>query len=121
MSRQEDLSQVVLNIRRSIPELTGVMIASTDGLSIAHDFPDAESENIAAMAATALGLGQRVSDRATLGSLVEVVIRGGTGYFVVYSAGAQAVLVLGGPSSANLGLMRVEASLATAQISRALQ
>lgn len=121
MSRHEELTQVITGIRRSIPELTGVMIASSDGLPIAHDFPEAEADRIAAMAATAQGLGQRVTERSDLGQLAEAVFRGDHGYLVVYSAGDQAVLVLSGPPTSNLGLMRLEARAASARIHRSLQ
>lgn len=120
MSTQEELAQVIAGIRSSMPELTGVMIASVDGLSIAHDFPESEAERVAAMGATALGLGTRVSERTNLGSLAELVIRGNQGYLVVYGAGENAVLVLAGPSNSNLGLMRIEARAASAQINRTL-
>lgn len=120
MSRHEELAHAVAGIRRSIPELTGVMIASQDGLPIAHDFPDTDAERVAAMAATALGLGQRVTERTDLGDLVESVFRGDDGYLVVYSTGDQAVLVLSGPTSSNLGLMRLEARAASARIKRAM-
>ena len=43
MSKQEELARVIYDMRRSIPELHGVMVASVDGLSIAHDFPEAEA------------------------------------------------------------------------------
>lgn len=121
MSRQEELAQVIAGIRRSIPELTGVMIASVDGLAIASDFPDTDAENVAAMAATALSLGQRVSQRTDLGELAETVIRGQNGYLIVYSAGDDALLVLSGPSSSNLGLMRIEARSASNRIGQALK
>lgn len=121
MSKQDDLLRVITGIRRAIPELHGVMIASTDGLSLAHDFPEAESENMAAMAATALGLGQRITERAHLGGLMETVARGDYGYMVVYGAGESAVLVMSGPVSSNLGLMRIEARSASAQISQVLK
>ena len=121
VSTQEDLTQVIWAIRRSIPELTGVMIASVDGLAIAHDFPEADAERIAAMAATALGLGKRVSERTNLGEMAETVIRGSQGYLVVYAAGDNAVLVLAGPSNSNLGLMRIEARSASAHIATTLR
>ena len=38
-SKHSDLKLVLSAIRRAIPELHGVMIASQDGLAIAHDFP----------------------------------------------------------------------------------
>ena len=61
-SKHSDLKLVLSAIRRAIPELHGVMIASQDGLAIAHDFPEADAERIAAMAATALGIGKRISE-----------------------------------------------------------
>ncbi len=119
-SKSSELNRVIASMHRAIPELHGVMIASTDGLSIAHDFPEADAERIAAMAATALGLGTRITERTNLGSLAEAVIRGEHGYLVVYSAGADAVLVLTGPLDSNLGLMRIEARVAAVDIKRLL-
>jgi predicted regulator of Ras-like GTPase activity (Roadblock/LC7/MglB family) len=121
MSKQEELARVIYDMRRSIPELHGVMVASVDGLPITHDFPEAEAEKIAAMAATALSLGKRITERTNLGALHEAVIRGGYGYLVVYSAGDNAVLVLSAPSSANLGLMRIEARSASTSVSQTLR
>lgn len=119
-SKSSELNRIVAAMRRSIPELHGAMIASGDGLPIAHDFPESESERIAAMAATALGLGTRIAERAALGDLAEAVIRGQEGYLVVYSAGNDAVLVLTGPLDANLGLMRIEARAAASAAKKLL-
>jgi len=118
MSKQEELARVIYDIRRSIPELHGVMIASTDGLAISHDFPEQEAERIAAMAATALGLGKRMTERTNMGALHETVVRGEHGYLVVYAAGADAVLVMSGPITSNLGLMRIEARSASTVVSQ---
>ncbi len=120
MGSSSKLASVVTKIRHSVPDLNGVMIASVDGLSVAHDLPEAEAERIAAMAATALGLGGRITEGAALGGQVEAVFRGERGYFVVYPAGTSAVLVLSGPESANLGLMRIEARSAATQIQKIL-
>lgn len=116
MSKSAELQRVISTMRRSIPELHGVMLASTDGLAIAHDFPEAEAERVAAMAATALGLGGRITERTNLGTLAEAVIRGDRGYLVVYAAGENAVLVMSGPIDSNLGLMRIEARVAAVEI-----
>lgn len=120
VSIQSELSRVVSELRRSIPELNGAMVASADGLSVAHDFPEPEAERMAAMAATALGLGKRISDRTGLGEMQETVVRGDRGYLVVYAAGEQAVLVLSGPFNSNLGLMRIEARAASTEINKLL-
>ncbi|MDO5500517.1 MAG: roadblock/LC7 domain-containing protein [Propionibacteriaceae bacterium] len=108
-STSDALRKIVQNLDYSMPELRGVMIASADGLPVAHNFPASEAERIAAMAATAIGLGGRIADRADLGPLAEAVVRGSSGYLVVYALGETAVLVLAGPADANLGLMRIEA------------
>jgi roadblock/LC7 family protein len=120
VSKSDELARVIGNMRRSIPELFGVMIASTDGLPIAHDFPEALAERIAAMAATAFGLGGRIAERTDLGGFAEAVVRGQNGYLVTYAAGNDAVLVLTGPIDSNLGLMRIEARVAAVEIKQLL-
>jgi hypothetical protein len=120
MSKQEELTRVIYDMRRSIPELYGVMIASADGLPISHDFPEPEAERVAAMAATALGLGKRITERSNLGNLHETVVRGDHGYLVVYSAGENAILVMAGPVTSNLGLMRIEARSTSTMVSKVL-
>ena len=119
-SKHNDLKLVLSAIRRAIPELHGVMIASQDGLAIAHDFPEADAERIAAMAATALGIGKRISERTNMGDLSESVIHGRNGYLVVYGAGEDTVLVMQGPIESNLGLMRIEARVAAVEIKQLL-
>jgi predicted regulator of Ras-like GTPase activity (Roadblock/LC7/MglB family) len=107
-------------VRHVVPELNGVMIASLDGLPVAHDFSTAEADRVAAMSAVALGLGKRISERTELGHFQEVVVRGDSGYLVAYSAGDQAVLVMSGPSDSNLGLMRIEARAASVVVNLVL-
>jgi predicted regulator of Ras-like GTPase activity (Roadblock/LC7/MglB family) len=121
MSKQEELARVIYDMRRSIPELHGLMIASSDGLPISHDFPEAEAERVAAMAATALGLGKRITERTDLGNLQETVVRGEHGYLVVYAAGENGILVMAGPITSNLGLMRIEARAAARVVGQVLR
>ena len=119
-TKSEHISAIIASMHEAIPELFGVMIASVDGLAVAHDLPEPDAERIAAMAATALGLGARITERTNLGTLTETIIRGTRGHLVVYSAGNDAVLVMSGPLSANLTLMRIEARVATVQINSLL-
>ena len=119
-TKSEQLAAIIASIREAIPELFGVIIASVDGLAVAHDLQEADAERIAAMAATALGLGARIAERTNLGTLTETMIRGTQGHLVVYSAGNDAVLVMSGPLTANLTLMRIEARVATVQINSLL-
>jgi len=115
-TKSEQLAAIIASMHEAIPELFGVMIASVDGLAVAHDLPEPDAERIAAMAATALGLGARITERTNLGTITETIIRGTQGHLVVYSAGNDAVLVMSGPLSANLTLMRIEARAGAVQI-----
>lgn len=121
MGLQDVLTEVIADIRRSTPELAGVMVASEDGLPIVHDFPADEAEQVAAMAATAFGLGGRVSERTSIGPLAECIFHGQLGYLVICPVGDSAVLALECPSPGNLGLMRIEARRAAAKIAETLQ
>ena len=119
-TKSEQLAAIIASMHEAIPELFGVMIASIDGLAVAHDLPEPDAERIAAMSAAALGLGARITERSNLGTLTETIIRGTQGHLVVYAAGNHAVLVMSGPLTANLTLMRIEARVATVQINSLL-
>ena len=119
--KSEILNNTLMTLRGSMPELRGALVATADGLPIAQSFSDAtDAGRVAAMAATALGLGKRITERTNLGGLAEAVIRGDNGYLVVYAAGKDAVLVLSGPIDSNLGLMRLEARVAAVDIKQIL-
>jgi len=119
-TKSEELGVIIASMHEAIPELFGVMIASVDGLPVAHDLLEPDAERIAAMAATALGLGSRITERTNLGRLRETVIRGTQGHLVLCAVGNDAVLVMSGPLSSNLTLMRIEARVATVQINTLL-
>lgn len=120
-NKSTEVTQVIAGLRESLPELAGVMIASEEGLPIAHDFSDDDAERIAAMAAGVASLGLRVTDHAGIGSLAEVVIRGDEGYLAIYTTGDEAMLIMQGPIDSNLGLMRIEARMAFVDIRQLLR
>jgi hypothetical protein len=109
VSTQEKLQETIASIHEAIPDLNGVMVASKEGFPIAHDFAPEESDRLAAMAATALGLGRRITETAGLGGFEEAVVWGTAGCLLVLAAGDGGVLALGMPSGTNLGLVRIEA------------
>jgi len=102
------LHEAIRELRNEI-DLVGVMIATSDGLALAYDLPSDDSLRIAAMAATGLGLGRRLVDSFGHESFQEQVTRGSDGYFVVYSAGRDAVLAVIAPASCNLGMLHHQA------------
>ncbi|GAA0708329.1 roadblock/LC7 domain-containing protein [Dactylosporangium roseum] len=100
-------------LRQVVPEITGCLIASTDGLLIVDDAQAVVVEGVAALAAACLGVSQRIADSAGHGEFQEVVIRSGGGHVAMYTAGNGAVLVLLADADANVGRLHHEARRAT--------
>lgn len=110
MAKHEALKNHIETLRNSIPELKGVLLASNEGLPIAHSLSNGSDPNrVAAMAAAASNLGRRISDSMNTGVLGEVSIRAEDGVLFVYSAGTKAVLCVIGPTGSNAGLIHLEA------------
>lgn len=114
------LDQAILELRRGCRDISGVMVASSDGLSLAHDLPPEHDLQTAAMAATAVGLSRRIVETFGHGSFEDAVVRGRDGYLVVYSAGPRAVLAVLAGGEANLGLLHHVARRAASRISEQL-
>ncbi|MEV0296835.1 roadblock/LC7 domain-containing protein [Nocardia sp. NPDC050710] len=95
-------------LRGRVPQLTGALVASSDGLLIAHDLPsNVEPNGMAALAASHLALSYRLATTAHGGGFHEVVVRGTEGHVVVYAAGWTSLTVLAGPE-VNVGRLHLE-------------
>ena len=117
MAKLETLQKTIEGLRTAIPELRGVLVASTEGLPVAHSIAGgadparvaAMADKIAAMAAAAINLGKRVSESLSVGSLVEISVTGTEGQIFLYSAGNKGVLAVIAPKGGNAGLVHLEA------------
>ena len=110
MAKHDALKNHLDNLRNSIPELKGVLLASVEGLPVAHALSNGMDANrVAAMAAAASSLGRRISDSMSAGTLGEVSIQSDEGALFVYSAGTKAVLAVISPQGGNAGLIHLEA------------
>jgi uncharacterized protein len=117
MAKVEALKNQIEALRNAIPELKGVLLASNEGLPIAHSLSNGSDPNrVAAMAAAATSLGRRVSESMHAGTLAEVSVQADEGALFVYSAGAKAILAVLSPQGGNAGLIHLEARDAAKQI-----
>ncbi|BEK90052.1 hypothetical protein GCM10010198_44710 [Nocardia seriolae] len=112
MSGPEPNTQVLMELkalRDRVPQLSGTLVASTDGLLIAHDLPaHIEPGGMAALTAAQLSLSNRLAATAHGGGFHEVVVHGEAGDVVIYAVGWTASLtVLAGPG-ANIGRLHLE-------------
>ena len=120
-SKTERLGSILTNLRSSMPELRGALIATADGLPIAQSFSDnTDANRVAAMAATALGLGKRINDTLGTGALSEMSVSGLNGQVFIYSVGAKGALAVVTPAGVNLGLLHMEARDAAQAVANVL-
>ncbi|MET9646954.1 roadblock/LC7 domain-containing protein [Streptomyces syringium] len=103
-------------LRVRVPHLTGALVASTDGLVIAHLVTDMEPDGVAALTAAALGVGARLTDAVGHGGFRELLVRGERGYVATYAAGSSCVLTLLAAADANVGRLNLEARRAGTRI-----
>src|SRR5258708_14798635 len=100
MAKLEALQKNIETLRAAIPELRGVLIASTEGLPVAHSIAGgadparvaAMADRIAAMAAAAVNPGKRVSESLSVGALVEISVTCAASQIFLYAARPPGVL-----------------------------
>ncbi|MGW5847453.1 roadblock/LC7 domain-containing protein [Streptomyces sp. NPDC055254] len=116
----EAVAEILAELRRlraRLPQLTGALAASADGLVLAHDSAATEAESVAALTAAALGVAQRLSDCTGQGGFRELLVRGERGYTATYAAGEAAVLTLIAEPRVNVGRLHLEARRSSLRIS----
>ena len=96
-------------LRGRMPELSGSVLATTDGLVVAHDAHDIEPDSLAALAAAHLALARRFAHVVNHGDLRESVVECDRGYITSYTAGPNALLTLVTSGDANLAMVHLEA------------
>jgi len=102
------ISAELRSLRDSVVGIHGSLVATSDGLLVTHDIPDMEPTRIAAIVAATLGLASQATHATGRGGFREAVARGGTGYLVVYAAGANAVVAVLGDNELNVGMLHYE-------------
>ncbi|MGW0607157.1 roadblock/LC7 domain-containing protein [Streptomyces sp. NPDC002644] len=106
---EAEIREELRGLRSRVPELTGALLASADGLVLAHETPPGtEPEGLAALTAAALGVGARLTDAGRRGDFRELLVRGSAGYVATYAAGPAAVLTLLAGDRVNVGRLHLE-------------
>jgi len=97
------------NLRTRMPELSGSVLATADGMVVAHDSHGIEPDSLAALAAAHLALARRFAHAVNQGELRESVVECDSGYITSYTAGPNALLTLVTSGDANLAMVHLEA------------
>jgi uncharacterized protein len=96
-------------IRTNVAGVHGSVVATSDGFLVAHDVPDLEPTEIAALAATTRALATRTTLAAGRGEFRETMARGSGGYLATYAAGSNAIVAVIGTNDLNVGMLRYRA------------
>jgi predicted regulator of Ras-like GTPase activity (Roadblock/LC7/MglB family) len=97
------------HLRTRLPELSASVLATADGMVVAHDAQDIEPDSLAALAAAHLALARRFAHAVNHGELRESVVECDAGYITSYAAGPNALLTLVTSGDANLAMVHHEA------------
>ncbi len=116
MAVESDVLDELHRLRNRVPQLTGSLAATVDGLVLAHDAPGTEPEGLAALTAAALGVAHRTAAATARGGFRELLLRGADGYVATYAAGPAAVLTLLADGRVNVGRLHLEGRRGGARI-----
>jgi uncharacterized protein len=105
-SVEDQVRTELKEVRAQVAGVRGSLVATSDGLVVAHDIPDVEPTQIAALAAATLAVARRATLATECGTFREAVARGSDGYLAVYAAGDSAIVAVIGTSSLNVGMLQ---------------
>jgi predicted regulator of Ras-like GTPase activity (Roadblock/LC7/MglB family) len=122
MSTKSDrISEVLRGVRASSPEVIGACAVSSEGFIIASVVPNEIDEDlIGGMAASLLGVGERIASDLMRSQMEQVYVRSPKGYIIVNAVGADASLVLLVTREAKLGLVFLELKRTVADLAKHL-
>ncbi|MFJ4696879.1 MULTISPECIES: roadblock/LC7 domain-containing protein [unclassified Streptomyces] len=116
MSAEAEVLDELRRLRARVPQLTGALAGSVDGLVLAQDTPGVEAEGLAALTAASLGVALRMAEATGRGGLRELLVRGERGYVATYAAGGAAVLTLLADARVNVGRLHLEGRRSASRI-----
>ncbi len=118
-SRTELMVDRLRDLQTSTSDIEASAVVSVDGLIMASALPSGvEEDRVSAMSAAMLSLGERIAGELGRGLLDQVYIRGGNGYVILMSVGADAVLTALIRENAKLGLIFLDMKRAADDLQR---
>ncbi len=118
-TKSEKLTDVLRSVRASSPEVIGSAVVTSDGFIAASVLPNEIDEDvIGGMAASLLGVGERISADLMRAGMEQVYVRSPKGYIIVNAIGPEAVLVVLVTREAKLGLIFLELKKTIVELAR---
>lgn len=119
--RVEQLGEVLTTLRRYSPSITGSLLVSNDGLSIASDLPDTiEEDRAAAKTAVMLVLAERVAYELRRGTLSQICLQSDDGFIILTAITPDASLAVLCDENARIPLVMLDIDYSTEELRRLL-
>ncbi len=113
---QERVRAELRGLRSKVAGISGSLVATDDGMLVAHDFPGADPARLAALVSTTLGLARQAVRETGRGEFREAMAHGTAGYLMVYAAGDGAVVAIAASDQSQLAMMHYEVRQAIGRI-----
>jgi hypothetical protein len=113
---EQDLRAELADLRVRLPDVTGALVATVDGMLVVHETEGLQPETLAAMSAAQLGLGRQFAMTASQGEFREAVTRSADGCLAVFAAGDGALLTVFAGAQLNVGRLYHEARPVAARV-----
>jgi predicted regulator of Ras-like GTPase activity (Roadblock/LC7/MglB family) len=107
VSVENQVRAELAGLRSSVSGVEGCVVATSDGLLVAHVLPEQEQSQVAALISTLTAVARQAVLITGRGALFEAAIRGTTGYLAVYAVGDAAVLAILGKPDLNIALLQL--------------
>jgi uncharacterized protein len=119
VSRASKITDVLRVLRTSTPEIIGAVVVNMEGFVVSSLLPsDVDEELIAGMAASLLGVGERISADLMGSNMEQIYARSQKGYIVLQAINAEAALVILVTREAKLGLIFLEVKRISGELAR---
>jgi predicted regulator of Ras-like GTPase activity (Roadblock/LC7/MglB family) len=109
VSVESEVAEELTALRAAVGGVDGAIVATSDGLLVAHMLPDVEQSQTAALISAVVGLARHAVELTGRGELREASIRGTSGHVVIFAVGDTAVLAVMTGLEANLALLQLRA------------
>lgn len=103
--RGDEFKDATDRLRSEVPGVLAVLVATSDGMLQFGDLPASHGARTAALAATTLGLGRRISEDFGDGEFSEAVISSTDRHLTIYAVDLDTVLAAISQAGINLGLL----------------
>lgn len=120
-TRVEKIQDVLRTLRHSSADIIGSAVLTSDGFVVASLLPaELDEELISGMAATLLGVGERIASEMMNSELEQVYVRAQAGYVIINSVTEDEVLIILTSRMVKLGLIFMEARQRTLDLQKLL-